>query len=353
MNKALRVALVYASKKMAKEISLSNRPGQLPADDDEPPDLLAEYDTPETITAVADALAQRYDVAMLDGDLDLFERLRRMRPDLVFNISEGVVGPNRESQVPIICEILGIPYTGSDALTLGICLDKVRAKEIMVLHKIPTAPFFHIEPDMLNGQRFHLPSLVKPVREGSSMGIRDNSLVTTRKELVERVLEIHRWYRQAALVEKFLPGREFTVGVLGNAPDYEVLPPIEIDHSVLPQGANPIYGYEAKWVWDDPANPMPILVCPARITVELENEIRELVRRVVTVLRVRDWCRVDLRLDAAGKPNVIELNPLPGILPDPRDNSALPAAARAAGYSYAELILKVAQTAARRHGLSA
>ena len=353
MNSVLHVALVFTSKQKAQEVSVVRRPDELLVDDDEPPDLLAEYDTEETISAVAAALSRRYRVTRVEGDRRAYARLRQLHPDLVFNISEGFAGPNRESHIPILCEILGLAYTGSDALTLGICLDKARTKEILAYHQIPTARFEVVAPGASATllASFRLPAMVKPLREGSSMGIRNDSLVRTRAQLRARVREIHRAYRQPALVEEFLPGREFTVGMLGNAPAYEILPLVEINHRVLPKGVNPVYGYEAKWVWDDPAKPLPILVCPAKIPAALNKRIRALVGRALDVLGVRDWARVDLRLDAEGNPNLLELNPLPGILPDPGENSALPAAARAAGYCYAELILKVAAIALRRHGL--
>lgn len=353
MNSALHVALVFTSKKKAQEMSVVRRPDELMVDDDEPPDLWVEYDAEETISAVAVALSRRYRVTRVEGDARAYDRLRALNPDLVFNISEGFAGPNRESHIPILCEILGLPYTGSDALTLGICLDKARTKEILSYYQIPTAQFLVLAPGACSTAlaTFRLPAIVKPLREGSSMGIRNDSLVRNRAQLRARVREIHRAYHQPALVEEFLPGREFTVGVLGNAPAYEVLPLVEINHSVLPKGANPVYGYEAKWVWDDPAKPLPILVCPAKISAALNKRIRALVGRALDVLSVRDWARVDLRLDAEGNPNLLELNPLPGILPDPGENSALPAAARAAGYRYEDLILKVAAIALRRHGL--
>lgn len=353
MNSALHVALVFTSKQKAQEVSVVRRPDELVVDDDEPPDLLAEYDTEETISAVEAALSRRYRVTRVEGDARAYGRLNKLRPNLVFNISEGFAGPNRESHIPILCEILGLPCTGSDALTLGMCLDKARAKEILAYHRIPTPRFEVVAPgaSAVKLASFRLPALVKPLREGSSMGIRNDSLVRTRAQLRARVHAIHRVYHQPALVEEFLPGREFTVGVLGNAPSYEILPLVEINHSVLPKGANHVYGYEAKWVWDDPAKPLPILVCPAKISVALHRRIRALVSRALDVLGVRDWARVDLRLDAEGNPNLLELNPLPGILPDPGENSALPAAARAAGYSYDNLILKVAAIALRRHGL--
>ncbi len=346
----LHVALLCSSKQAIQQAAAACLPKEVLADEDEPPDLWAEYDTEETLAAVELALSQRYRVTRIEGDASAYARLLAIRPDLIFNICEGFGGANRESHIPIVCEILGLPCTGSDALTLGLCLDKCLTKDILVAHRIPTPAYMLADASTprraLNA--FPLPAIVKPLREGSSMGIRNDSLVTTRVGLARHVRELSRAYRQPALVEAFLPGREFTVGVLGNAPDYEILPIVEIDHRALPKGANPIYGYEAKWVWDDPACPLPLLICPAKITTALAKKIRELVRSALLAFRVRDWCRVDLRLDAAGRPQIIELNPLPGILPDPRENSALPAAACAAGYTYAELILRVAAAAWHR-----
>lgn len=351
----MRVALVYTSKNGAQEVRTQRRTvSDALEDDDEPPDLLAEYDAEQTIAAVAAALSKQHEVIPIEGDEYAYERLRQVRPDFVFNISEGLPGPNRESHIPILCEILDLPYTGSDALTLGICLDKARTKEILSYHRIPTAPFIVVSSeDERDGlQEFPLPAIVKPLQEGSSIGIANDSVVFSRDQLLEKIRTVQRQYRQAALVEQFLQGREFTVGVLGNTPALEFLPLVEINHRVLPKGVNPVYGYEAKWLWDDPARPLPILVCPAEASEELKYEIRETVHRALRALRVRDWCRTDLRLDSEGHPAILELNPLPGILPDPKENSALPAAARAAGYSYDDLILRVAEIAARRYGIA-
>lgn len=350
MNSAKRIALVYTSKQRAQEVNSYRHPEALKTDDDEPPDLYSEYDTDQTVSAVQAALSRKYEVTAIEGDASAFDQLRQLKPDLVFNISEGFSGPNRESHVPIICEMLGLRYTGSDALTLGICLDKARAKEVLTHHKIPNAKFmvWNAGDDLGGLKRFPLPAIVKPLREGSSTGIRNNSMVTSLDALIERSAEITGQYQQPVLIEEFLVGREFTLGFLGNAPALEFLPLIEINHAVLPKGANPIYGYEAKWLWDDPANPIPILICPARVTPALLKKIHAMVSIAAKVLNIRDWCRVDLRLNAKGAPKIIELNPLPGILPDPKENSALPTAARAIGMAYDELILKVAQIAEER-----
>ncbi len=353
MNTTLRVALIYSSKNKALEVASIRPAADSSAEDDEPPDRFAEYDTEETISALNRALSRKYQVTCLEGDVAVYEQLRLLAPDFVFNISEGFHGPNRESHIPTICEILGLPCLGSDSLTLGICLDKARAKEVLLANHLPTPAFRVIATaEALRGLTdFSLPAIVKPLREGSSMGITNACLARSCSELQEQAQRIMQRYQQPALAEEFLPGREFTVGLLGNDSDWECLPFVEIDHKALPKGANPIYGYEAKWVWDDPQNPLPIHICPAQVTSELADALRDLVLRAARVLRLRDWGRMDLRLDAAGVPKIIELNPLPGVLPDPRDNSALPAAARAAGYSYDDLILRVAEIALKRYGL--
>ncbi len=321
-------------------------------EDDPPPDLLAECDSDETIQAIREALEEKFSVFPIESDEEAFDHLRRLRPDLVFNIAERLEGPSRESHIPTLCEILGLPYTGSDPLTLAVCLDKSRAKEILSFHRIPNASFWTVDdPTRIPGD-VALPAIVKPLCEGSSKGIRDSSLVETSSELWERVAEVVVKYRQPAIIERFLPGREFTVGVLGNAPDREILPIVEIDHSLLPSGAKPIYSYEAKWLWDTPDNPLEIFKCPADVSPDLALGIKDLVNRTCDVLRVRDWARVDVRLDEEGRPNILEVNPLPGILPNPEENSCLPKAARTAGYSYSGLIHRVVDEAVKRYGLN-
>ncbi|NOZ19458.1 MAG: D-alanine--D-alanine ligase [Planctomycetes bacterium] len=312
----------------------------------------AEWDSPDTILAVADALATEHQVTRIEADDNAFESLRKLRPDLVFNIAEGRHGAGREAQVPALLEMLDIPYTGSDPVTLGICLDKSRAKEILAYHGIPTARFAVVESaHELNGQ-VSLPAIAKPLWEGSSKGITDDCLLRDRDALRWKVGEMVERYRQPVLVEEYLPGREFTAALLGNGPDARVLPLVEMDFSVLPAGANPIYSYEAKWVWDDPSDPMPVHQCPAEVDEGLQKAVEDTARRAFRVLRCRDWARIDLRLSGDGVPNVIEINPLPGILPNPEDHSCFPAASRAAGISYAEMVLAVVREACRRYGIA-
>jgi D-alanine-D-alanine ligase len=172
--------------------------------------------------------------------------------------------------------------------------------------------------------------------------------VRNRRELVKQVAWVLESYRQPVLIEEFLPGREFTVAMLGNGDTLRVLPIVEINFASLPAGVNPIYSFEAKWLWDREADPLQIFTCPARLDPFLQRQIEHVCRRAFQALGCRDWCRIDVRLDAEGHPQIIELNPLPGILPRPEQNSCFPKAARAAGLSYDELILAVVDAAARR-----
>jgi len=326
--------------------------------DEEPPstgvttgDTYAEWDTASTIRAVASALKTRHRVEILVANSDFARTLDRTPVDFIFNIVEGMKGMFRESLVPALLEDRGIPYTGSDPLTLALCLDKARAKEILAYHGVPTPAFDVIEDASDAGRlsRFPMPAILKPLAEGSSKGIYDANVVRDSKTAMRKAAELLAAYHQPVVAERFLTGREFTVSVLGNPPDRRVLPIVEINFDALPEGANPIYSYEAKWIWDTPEKPLRMFTCPAKVDSELKARIESIVLSALKVLRVRDWCRVDVRLDDRGAPQILELNPLPGILPDPRENSCLPKAAYAAGMTYDEIILQVMDAARARY----
>ena len=315
-------------------------------------DLYAEWDDAETIQAVADALAEQHQVSLVPADLDALAAFRSLRPELVFNIAEGLHGSSREAQLPAILDMLQIPYTGSDPVSLGICLDKNRTKEILAFHKVPTPRFCRMERVDQLPAFMHFPLVVKPACEGSSKGITDKSLVHTPAELQQQLDWIRQTYHQPALVEEFLCGREFTVALIGNTDDLQVLPIVEIDFAALPEGANPLYSYEAKWIWDQTEAPLDIFHCPARLDPLLQHAIETVCRKAFEVLGCRDWCRMDVRLDSQGRPNIIEANPLPGVLPQPEQNSCFPKAARAAGLTYAQMIQAVVTAACRRLNLA-
>jgi len=342
--------------------------GELSRPDEEPPskifdlsiaaliarDEFAEWDAPATIAAVESALSQLGKVVRLEATEEFPERLRQTRPDIVFNIAEGFRGVNREAHVPAICEFFGIPYSGSDPFTLTLCLDKARTKETLAFHKIPTPRFAVVENlgDLeTRAADLPFPLFVKPLHEGSSKGITDRNLCWDRDHLTRQTRFLLENYQQPVLVEEYLPGKEFTCAVLGNSDRATVLPIVGMNFETLPKGALPIYSFDAKFVWDRPEKPLDIFQCPARITRELQASIERVTLDAFRVLGCRDWARIDVRLDAAGNPNVLEVNPLPGILPDPADNSCLPKAARAAGIGYDELIQSCLKYAAARQGV--
>jgi D-alanine-D-alanine ligase len=346
--------------------AFNQKPAEEGSSDEDPPsseppgpgslDRFAEWDDAATIAAVERALSLAGEVVRLEAGPDFPALLRDTNPDIVFNIAEGRNGPNREAHVPAICEFYGVPYSGSDVLTLALTLDKRRAKEVLRGHGIATPEWLVAGTSPSRPKLSSLgsgPWLVKPVHEGSSKGITERALCRTPEEVSARVEAIVSEYSQQALIERFLTGREFTLGVLGNGGSARVLPLVEIRFDALPAGAAPLYGYEAKWLWDTPDRPLQIFSCPADTGALLRQQIEQTALAAYHALGCRDWARIDVRLDAEGTPHVLELNPLPGILPDPEQNSCLPKAARAAGMSYDELIQEVLRHAGHRYGIQA
>ncbi len=350
LARAARIALAFNRK------PADGRPAASPARRDSrrpsPADLYAEWDDEVTIAAIEAALAEAGEVTRLEATEDFPLRLREARPDIVFNVAEGLWGPSREAHVPSLCEFWGVPYTGSDPLTLATCLDKGRTKEILSYHAIPTAAFT-VAPAAapLDGIP-PLPVVVKPVHEGSSKGITQASFCRTRAEVGRAVGLVLERYRQPALIERWLPGREFTCAILGNDRKTTVLPLVEVDFDALPRGAAPLYSYEAKWLWDTPERPLAIFRCPAAVPRGLAREIETTALAAYRILRCRDWARIDVRCDRRGVPHVLEVNPLPGVLPDPTMNSCFPKAAHAAGLDYGSVIRAVLRAGAERQGVA-
>ena len=315
-------------------------------------DTYAEWDTWETIIPIKNALALHNDVELVEANELAFEKFKEIQPDIVFNFAEGLKNISREAQIPAMLDMLDIPYTGSDPLTLATCLDKARTKEILTYHGIPNAKFILADKiEKIKNHNLRFPLIVKPYSEGSGKGIFSTSYVKSDEELEREVNRVLSEYAQPALIEEFLPGREFTVAVLGNDDEAEVLPIVEINFSDFPEDFIPIYSYEAKWILDTKENPLDVFTCPAEISNDLEIQIKNTVLNAYKTLRCRDWSRIDVRLDSNNIPNIIEVNPIPGILPNPEDNSCFPKAARTVGLSYVDMVNKVLYVAAKRHKL--
>jgi D-alanine-D-alanine ligase len=210
-----------------------------------PLDWTAELDSAQTIETLRQAIASHgHEVVLIEADIEVYEKLRKSSVDLVFNIAEGTHGEDRESQIPAMLEMLGLPYTGSGPLALALCLHKGKAKEILSWHGIPTPPFRVAAcPADLDDFTCPFPLIVKLLHEGSSMGLSYEAVVDTEQALTRRVEYITQAYQQPAIVEQFINGREFTVPVLGNPP--YALPVIEVFFSgplpiTLFQPDNPI-----------------------------------------------------------------------------------------------------------------
>ncbi len=342
----MRLGLAYNQR---PDVVTSKSDGALAHPDDAAtPDVYVEWDEPETIAAVAEALGPFGDVVLLEAVGDFPSRLAGAGVDLLFNMAEGLTGASREAQVPAIAEFLGVPYTGSDPVTLGIALHKARTKELLAHRKIPTAPFVLVESEadlpLLRSPSLY-PVFLKPVWEGSSKGVNEDSFATSPKVAERRALAMLHRYRQPVLAESYLPGEEFTVAILGNGPEARCFPLIRYRFDELPGQPLPIMGYEAKWVWDTPDAALEVLECPAAVPQGLAQRLEATGLAAFRALACRDWARIDLRLDAGRTPNVVEVNPLPGIIPNPADNSCFPRAAAAVGMSYDELIQSVVRTA--------
>ena len=300
----------------------------------------AEWDPPETIIAIANALArQGHIVVHLEATPDLPRVLAEADVDLIFNIAEGVEGRNREAQVPALCELLGIPYTGSDSATLAIALDKALGKKVLLQHDILTPKFQvwesareRLSPEM------QFPMIVKPNAEGSSKGIGSSSVVDDEDELRAAVKVCLERYRQPVLVEEYIAGREFTVGLLGDKRP-RVLPPMEIKFKK--NNPRQCYDYLVKQEWEEHV----YYECPAKLTEAEQKAMEKIARATFWALDCRDVARVDMRMDAEGRIYVLEVNPLPGLTPGYSD---LVLIAQAAGMEYDQLIAEIMAGGLRR-----
>ena len=314
----------------------------------------AEFDTPETIKGIAKALRKLgHKVFLVEANENAYLKFKKLKSkiDLVFNLAEGIWGSDREAQIPAMLEMLKIPYVGSKPLTQAICLNKAKTKEILLFHNIPTAKFqlFKTGREKLKNY-LKFPLIVKPNCEGSSKGIFQNSFVKNESELKNKVKEIIKNLKQPALIEEFLGGREFTVSLIGNNP-VEILPPVEIDFLALPKNFIPMDSYETKWILDNPESKIKTIICPTKISKNLWQRIKEICLKTKEVLEILDWCRIDLRLNKNGVPDVLEVNQTPGIIPDPKENGRFPLAARAAGYTFEEMLNKIIKSACKRYNI--
>jgi len=303
----------------------------------------AEYDSPETLQAIREAIASHgHEVVDLEATPDLPLQLASTPVDVVFNIAEGFKGRNRESQVPALLELLDIPYTGSDPAALSVSLDKALAKRMVRTHGILTPAYvlMHTGKERLPRELQAFPLLVKPVAEGTSKGVTRKSVVQNEGELREVAREIIAKYRQPALVEEYVSGREFTVGLLGERRP-RALPVMEVvflDES----DPTPVYSFELKQEWSEKIR----YEVPAKLAEREVDRLERAARECFAALGCRDVARIDFRMDREGRIFFIEANPLPGLAPGWSD---LVLIAQAAGLEYRALIGEILSFAIRRY----
>ncbi len=341
---------------------------------DAPPDALAEYDSMETVEALEEALlAGGHRVVLLEGDETLLDTVRQAAPDICFNIAEGLRGDAREAQVPALLEMLGIPYTGSKVMAQAISLDKAMTKRIWREVGLPTPPFqvFRRDDERLDSH-LTFPLFVKPVHEGTGMGINGDSVAHNETELWRQVRWVIETYRQPALVEGYLPGREFTVGLIGNTRSpgqdrwhdaasaaslpsltlsmadvydergYHLFPVLEIDARV---GAGQGLYNAASKAYSPGEGGAPLYLCPADIPGTLETALKGLAVQAFEAIGALDVGRVDFRLGYDGRPYLLEINTLPGLNPRVSDLCIM---ARAEGFHYTDLINEILNLAIGR-----
>ncbi len=296
----------------------------------------AEYESPQTIEALLDALRRNGHRAvgvLFDGNLT--GALRRKRPDLAFNIAEGRCGASRETIVPAVLEFLDIPYTGSDGVTLGVSLNKAMTKRLAAQTGVPTPEsrlFRSAQEARAEADDLPYPLLVKPNFGGSSVGVGPESIARSASELpplVERCIER---YEQPCLVEEFIDGKDVTVGLLGNGP-VEALP---VGKVVAGGG---MYGELAKSMHNRE------VICPCDLPDGLDEKLIEWSLEIYRVIGARDLARVDYMLDGDGNAWMLEINPLPGLSPY---YGVLPVLAESAGYDHTQLIGRILEAAIER-----
>jgi len=311
-------------------------------------DRLAEEGAEREAHAVATALVELGHTATLvalgDDLFDFVTRLRQLAPEVVFNLCEGHWGDSRrEMNVAALFELLGLPFTGASPLTLGLTQDKVRTKDLLARHQLPTPRYLLVKrgDHWPRTRQLGYPLIVKPRFEDASQGITNDSIVDNERALLRRIDYVHRTYHQGALVEEYIAGQEINAALIGNGETVVVLPLAEIRFDQdLPR---PIVSFEAKWLEDSSAYRGTVAVCPAVLKKREEILIRDLAMRAGKLLECRDYARVDIRL-RDGIPYILEINANPDISPD----AGLARSAKAAGISYPQLLGRILEMARKR-----
>ena len=334
----MRIALTYNLKK--KDLT-------------KPADYFSECDSEATVNSIVGALKTKgHSVEAIDVEYPrLISYFRNNRVDMVFNIAEGKCGKFRESEVPAVLDYLNRPYTGSNSFSLALALNKALTKKILKAENIPTPDFqvFSTGKEEL-AECLKFPLIVKPNREGSAKGINSSCVVNTKEDLFKKIKETVEVYKQEALVEEFIEGKELTVGILENGKTI-ILPVLEIDFSACKNSGEFFYSWRMKeFQGNRELGLVPEFHCPARLDKHTEAQVKETALKTHHAVGCFDISRTDIRLNADNVPYVLEINPLPGL--DPHESN-FPIMAYAAGMTYVDLIEAILMSAYnRRKGLN-
>lgn len=314
-----------------------------------------EFDSEDVIKAITDTIKNLgHKVIPLEADLNAYQKLKTLRPkiDLVFNIAEGLGGDARESQIPLFCEMLGIPYTHSSPTTHALTLNKYLTKAVLKSFGIKSPKSFVVNKaeDLNKKISLKYPVIVKPNKEGSSKGIFNDSVTYNFSQLKKAVQRSIESFKTQVLVEEYIDGRELTVSLLGNPP--KVLPIIEQRFDFLPKGFNKIAGYETKWIYEDSLEDLSkAYYCPAKLDASIHKNVVNTSIKIYNALNVLDCARIDYRL-RNNELFFIEINTLPGINPNEKIISYFPLSARTAGLTFEELIDSIIKSACNRYRIN-
>lgn len=309
-------------------------------------DKLADNEVLETSKAVKAALEKKGHSAVLErlkpGELGALKQ----KYDLIFNLAEGIGSdPTREAEIAASFEKAGLPFTGAGSKALALCLNKEKAKKVLIKNKIPTPKYQIIARlDEKRKKELAFPLIIKPVHEDGSIGINSDSVVNDDDAFQKKVKEVVEVYKQPALVEEYIDGREINVALLGNGNDMQVLPLSEIVFD-FPPGVPKIVSFEAKWVEDSMLCKKSVGKCPAKVPENLKNKMVELAKKAYNAMGCADYGRVDFRMRGE-ELFVLEVNPNPCINPD---GAGFIRSANYAGYSYDDIINKIVEVALKRY----
>lgn len=347
-GRRLRVAVLYNLKENAPRLNGST-----------PPEVLAELDSmPNVQEYVAAIRALGHDVVAWEGNAELPQRLAEHPVDICFNTCEGFRGDSREAQVPALLEMLGVPYTAGKVLALAVTLDKAMTKRVLAYHGLPTPAFQEFfTPDAPLEPAIHArleqgqPLFIKPNREGTGIGIHEDSLVRDEMRLRAKVAQMLALYHESVLVEEYIEGRDVTCGLVGNlrpdgsTGDLHLFPISEVDYAVYPPGTERFYSYKLKVDLADAYHAL----CPAPIPEPIAEEVRRLTIETFRVCGCLDVARVDFRLDLRNnlQPMILEINALPGLT----SVSDLTICAEAEGWTHHQMLQAVFNAAVKRYGL--